>query len=197
MDPHPPAEAAGAVPSGVGAVARRIRGLGGVPWRRLFSYLRPELPAFSIAIAGLVIGSGLSLLVPLVIAGLVGTVVAGGDPAVLDRLIVGLVVLFLVQSLGGFVQGYLLGVVGERMVARLRGELFERLVTLSLDFHSRSRVGELVSAALERRDAHPDDAHPDDDVAAVVADRPRGRRRHPVPAQPDAAGRGAACWRRP
>ena len=31
------------------------------------------------------------------------------------------------------------------MVAQLRGQLFERLVTLSLDFHGRSRVGELVS----------------------------------------------------
>jgi subfamily B ATP-binding cassette protein MsbA len=119
--------------------------LGGVPWRRLFGYLRPHWRRFSIAIVGLVIGSGLALLVPLVVAGLVSSVVAGGDAEGLDRLIAGLVALFLAQSLGGFVQGYLLGVVGERIVAQLRGELFERLVTLSLDFHGRSRVGELVS----------------------------------------------------
>ncbi len=35
--------------------------------------------------------------------------------------------------------------VGERVVAQLRGELFGRLITLSLDFHSAHRVGELVS----------------------------------------------------
>ncbi len=126
-------------------MATRVRELGGVPWRRLFGYLRPHWRPFSIAIVGLVLGSGLALLVPLVVAGLVTSVVAGGDAAGLDRLIAGLVVLFLAQSLGGFVQGYFLGVVGERMVAQLRGELFERLVTLSLDFHGRSRVGELVS----------------------------------------------------
>ena len=91
------------------------------------------------------LGSGLALLVPLLVAGLVTAVVAGGDAAGLDGLIVGLVVLFLAESLGGFVQRYFLGVVGERMVAQLRGELFDRLVTLSLDFHGRSRVGELVS----------------------------------------------------
>ena len=34
---------------------------------------------------------------------------------------------------------------GERVVAQLRGELFGRLVTLSLDFHGQHRVGELVS----------------------------------------------------
>ena len=44
-----------------------------------------------------------------------------------------------------FVQTWLLGVVGERVVAQLRGELFGRLVTLSLDFHGQRRVGELVS----------------------------------------------------
>ena len=134
-----------AAPTTPGEVARRVRLVGGVPWRRLFGYLRPHLVPFGIALIGLVIGSGLSLLVPLVVAGLVTSVVAGGDGAALDRLIAGLVVLFLAQSLGGFVQSYLLGVIGEKVVARMRGQLFERLVTLSLDFHSRSRVGELVS----------------------------------------------------
>jgi subfamily B ATP-binding cassette protein MsbA len=134
-----------AAPAPQGEIARGVRLVGGVPWRRLFGYLRPHLAPFGIALGGLVLGSGLSLLVPLVVAGLVTSVVAGGDGAGLDRLIAGLVVLFLAQSLGGFVQSYLLGVIGKRIVARMRGQLFERLVTLSLDFHSRSRVGELVS----------------------------------------------------
>ena len=60
-------------------------------------------------------------------------------------LIVMLIALFLVQAAGGFLQTYLLGVVGERVVAQLRGELFGRLITLSLDFHSSHRVGELIS----------------------------------------------------
>lgn len=145
MDPQQPADLRPGGSSGGIGLTQRVRSLGGVPWRRLFGYLRPHLRPFSIAIGGLVLGSGLALLVPLVVAGLVSAVVAGGDAAGLDRLIAGLAVLFLAQSLGGFVQGYFLGVVGERMVARLRGELFERLVTLSLDFHGRNRVGELVS----------------------------------------------------
>ena len=49
------------------------------------------------------------------------------------------------RPIGSFLQTYLLGVVGERVVAQLRGELFGRLVTLSLDFHAGHRVGELVS----------------------------------------------------
>ena len=139
MEPDP------AAPPTPTEVARRVRVVSGVPWRRLFGYLRPHAGPFSLALVGLVLGSGLALLVPLIVAGLVASVVAGGDAAGLDALIVGLVVLFLAQSLGGFVQSYFLGVVGERIVAQMRGELFNRLVTLSLDFHARSRVGELVS----------------------------------------------------
>ena len=141
MDPLAPVT----VPPSPGEVARRVRGLGGVPWRRLLGYLRPHLLPFSVAIGGLLLGSGLALMVPLVVAGLVTSVIAGGDAAGLDRLLVGLVILFLAESLGGFIQSYLLGVVGERVVAQLRSELFGRLVTLSLDFHARNRVGALVS----------------------------------------------------
>ena len=133
------------IPTGPFDVADRVRAVGGVPWRRLFGYLRPQAWPFSIAIIGLLVGSGLALAVPLVVMGLVTQVVAGGDSAGLDRLVVGLVILFLAQSFGGLVQNYYLGVVGERVVAQMRGDLFNSLVNLSLDFHGNNRVGELVS----------------------------------------------------
>jgi subfamily B ATP-binding cassette protein MsbA len=133
------------IPSDAGAVVREVRGFGGVPWSRLFGYLRPHWRPFAIALVGLVISSAIGLAFPLVIAGITTEVVAGGDSAGLDQLIVMLIALFCVQAVGGFVQTYLLGVVGERVVAQLRGELYGRLITLSLDFHTSHRVGELVS----------------------------------------------------
>ncbi len=133
------------VPVDAGAVVREVRGFGGVPWRRLFGYLRPHRRPFAIALVGLVIGSGLGLAFPLIIAGVTTEIIAGGDGAGLDRLILMLIGLFCAQAAGGFLQTYLLGVVGERVVAQLRGELFGRLITLSLDFHASRRVGELIS----------------------------------------------------
>jgi ATP-binding cassette, subfamily B, bacterial MsbA len=133
------------MPTDAGAVVREVRGFGGVPWRRLFHYLRPNLGRFGLALVGLVISAFIGLAFPLVIAGITTEVVAGGDSAGLDRLVVILLGLFLIQAIGSFLQTYLLGVVGERVVAQLRGDLFGRLVTLSLDFHASRRVGELVS----------------------------------------------------
>src|SRR4051812_9063368 len=133
------------VPTDAGAVVREVRGFGGVPWGRLFRYLRPNLWRFALAMVGLVFSSLIGLAFPLVIAGITTEVVAGGDSAGLDRLVVLLFGLFCVQAVGSFLQTYLLGIVGERVVAQLRGDLFGRLVTLSLDFHAGRRVGELVS----------------------------------------------------
>ena len=133
------------VPTDAGAVVREVRGFGGVPWRRLLGYLRPHWVPFTIALVGLVLASALGLLFPLVIAGITTQVVAGGSTEGLDRLIGILFLLFCVQIVGSFLQTYLLGVVGERVVAQLRGQLFGRLVTLSLDFHASRRVGELIS----------------------------------------------------
>src|SRR3954468_9149022 len=133
------------VPTDAGAVVREVRGFGGVPWGRLFRYLRPNLWRFALAMVGLVFSSLIGLAFPLVIAGITTEVVAGGDSAGLDRLGLPLFGLFCGQAGGSFLQTYLLGIVGERVVAQLRGDLFGRLVTLSLDFHAGRRVGELVS----------------------------------------------------
>jgi subfamily B ATP-binding cassette protein MsbA len=120
-------------------------GLTGVPWGRLLGYLRPHLALFSVAVVALLISTGAGLLLPLVIGGLVGEVVGAGDTGGLDQLLVILVVITAVLAVSGFAQTWSLGVIGERIVARLRAQVFDRLVTLELDFFVRRRVGELIS----------------------------------------------------
>ena len=56
-----------------------------------------------------------------------------------------LVGLTLVLAITTFAQTWALGVMGERIVARLRAQVFDRLVSLELDFYMRRRVGELIS----------------------------------------------------
>ncbi len=97
------------------------------------------------AVVALLISTGFGLLLPLVLGGLVGEVVTAGDTAGLDRLLLLLVAITLVLAVSGFVQTWTLGVIGERIVARLRAQVFDRLVTLELDFYVRRRVGELIS----------------------------------------------------
>ena len=119
--------------------------LTGVPWGRLFGYLRPHLRLFGVAVVALLISTGAALLLPLVIGGLVGEVVGAGDTAGLDQILLMLIGITLVLAVAGFAQTWSLGVIGERIVARMRAQVFDRLVTLELDFYVHRRVGELIS----------------------------------------------------
>jgi len=98
-----------------------------------------------VALIALFIGTGAGLLLPLVIGGFVGEAVSAVDSGGLDQLILVLVVLTVVLAATTFAQTWSLGVIGERIVARLRAQVFDRLVTLELDFYVKRRVGELIS----------------------------------------------------
>ena len=83
-------------------------------------------------------------------------------------LIIGLVILFIAQSLGGLVQSYLLGVVGERIVARLRERAVRPPGDTVAGLPRAQPGGRAGVAAVVGRDAHPHDADPDDDVVPVA-----------------------------
>lgn len=116
-----------------------------VPWRRLFGYLKPHKWRMVAAIVGLMISSVAMLAFPLFIGQTIADVLGQGDYNALNRFVVLMVGLFLVMAVGSFVQSYFLGITGERIVYELRTSLFQRLITLSMSFYSRHRVGELMS----------------------------------------------------
>jgi subfamily B ATP-binding cassette protein MsbA len=116
-----------------------------VPWRRLLAYLRPHRGLFAIAVAALIVGTLAGLLLPLVVGGFVGQVVSADDAGGLDQLVLLVAGLTLVLAATTFAQTWALGVMGERIVARLRAQVFDRLVSRELDFYMRRRVGELIS----------------------------------------------------
>jgi ATP-binding cassette, subfamily B, bacterial MsbA len=120
-------------------------GLTAVAWGRLFRYLRPHLGLFALALVGLLVGTAAGLVLPLVIGGLVGEVVTAAGTTGLDQLTLAMAGLAVVLAISSFVQTWTLGVIGERIVTRLRAELFAQLVSLELDFYVRRRVGELIS----------------------------------------------------
>lgn len=119
--------------------------LSAVNWRRLFAYLTPFKARMAAVLFILLLYTGFGLVFPLVIVQLLETVTRGADVGPLNRLALALVLVFLLQAFFGFLQSYLLAYIGERIVLRLRSELFRQLQNLSLDFFAERRVGEIVS----------------------------------------------------
>ena len=89
--------------------------------------------------------AAIGLAFPLIVGWLLDAAFVRGDRALLDRVALGLLGLFGVQALLTYAQTWLLGATGERAVAGLRQELFDKLLTLPPGFFAERRTGELVS----------------------------------------------------
>jgi subfamily B ATP-binding cassette protein MsbA len=87
----------------------------------------------------------LGLAFPMVVRYLLDAAFVQRSREILDRIAIGLVVLFSVQAVLNYIQTYLLSAVGERVVARLRGELFAKLLEMPPGFFAERRTGELTS----------------------------------------------------
>lgn len=111
--------------------------------------LRPRLAPHRAAIAGagvlIVISSAVGLAFPLVVRELLDAAFQQGNAALLNRVAVGLLILFAFQGLVNFGQSYLTAAVSERVIAQLRKDLFQALVWQSPGFFAARRVGELSS----------------------------------------------------
>ena len=116
-----------------------------VPWSRLLGFLKPYTGRMSIAILALLASSGLGLAFPLVIVRLLDSVTKANSYGPLNSLAGLLVAIFLVQAAFSAVQNYLLAYIGEHIVYDLRTSLYAQLQSLSLDFYSDRRVGDIVS----------------------------------------------------
>jgi ATP-binding cassette, subfamily B, bacterial MsbA len=93
----------------------------------------------------LVASALIGLAFPMVVRFLLDAAFVRQNRAILDRIAVGLVVLFSIQAVLNYAQTYLLSAVGERVVAGLRRELFAKLLDMPPGFFAERRTGELTS----------------------------------------------------
>jgi subfamily B ATP-binding cassette protein MsbA len=114
-------------------------------FRRLLGFVRPHLGRMILATFCLLMVSLMSLVFPWIVRSLVDSVFVHHDERMLNLIALGLFGIFFLQAVFNFAQTYLIGWVGERVVADLRRALFSHLQVLSLAFHNERRSGELMS----------------------------------------------------
>jgi len=112
---------------------------------RLWPRIRPHRWRLLVATVCLTASAAIGLAFPQIVRYLLDAAFVRHDGALLDRIALGLVGLFTIQGLLNFSQAYLLSSAGERVIARLRQDLFEHLVRLPPGFFAERRTGELVS----------------------------------------------------
>jgi subfamily B ATP-binding cassette protein MsbA len=112
---------------------------------RLWARVRPYRAGQSWAVAALLASSAINLMFPGVVGYLLDAAFEKGNRALLNKIALALVGLFAIQAVLNYAQTYLLSATGERAVAGLRRELFNKLLTLSPGFFTERRTGELTS----------------------------------------------------
>ncbi|HXQ29960.1 MAG TPA: ABC transporter transmembrane domain-containing protein, partial [Gemmatimonadales bacterium] len=111
----------------------------------LWPRVRPYRRQLATATICLIVSAAIGLAFPQIVRHLLDAAFVRHDRGMLDRIALGLAGLFVLQALSNFTQTYLLSATGERVVARLREDLFGHLLRLSPAFFAERRTGELVS----------------------------------------------------
>ena len=112
---------------------------------KIFALSKPYRGRFYFATVVVLLASGIWLMVPLGLRELLDAVFDQGDGRLLNILALGLVSLFLVQSIFSFIGNYFLEWVGERVVTDLRKKVYEHLHRLGFRFFAERRLGEITS----------------------------------------------------
>ena len=131
--------------AGAAAPAKSRRPRSPRPLAKLLPLARPYTGRLLVALACLVVAAAAGLAFPAVVRWLLDAAFVDRDRALLDRMALGLLVVFAVQGVCNYVQVLLLTGTAERVVAALRGRLFAHLVRLSPAFFADRRTGELTS----------------------------------------------------
>lgn len=87
----------------------------------------------------------INLAIPFIFGRLLGTLLHRGRQAELNLLAGGVVVLVLIKGAFSYARHYLMAFTGQRVVVRLRNQLYEQLQRMSLSFHESHRTGELLA----------------------------------------------------
>jgi subfamily B ATP-binding cassette protein MsbA len=115
------------------------------PLTALVPRLRPYAGRLAVCAVCLVVAAAVGLAFPSVVQRLLDAAFQQRDRGLLNRIALFLVAAFALQGVMNFVQVFLLTSTAERVVARLRVDVFAHLVRLSPGFYTDQRTGELTS----------------------------------------------------
>lgn len=112
---------------------------------RIFGFLKPYRSQILRASIALVIASGSILALGQGLRAVIDHGLGAGNSALLDRALLGMLLLVGVMALATFVRFYYVSWVGERVTADIRRAVFGHLLELSPGFYEVTRTGEVIS----------------------------------------------------
>lgn len=113
--------------------------------KRLAHYIKPHVGLFAATVCAAAGAAFLELLPPFIIRAVIDKCILGEEGHLIWMWAAGLIVVSLVQGGVDFLRLYLTALVGQKIVFRIRNDLFTHLNRLSFSFFDRARTGDLMS----------------------------------------------------
>ncbi len=114
-------------------------------WQRLVPLMAEERSAVTIAIIAILVSSGVTLVVPIIIAHIVDVYLVNKDFQGVLSFSKILFVVFLVGLVSNYLQVKTMGGVGRRLLFNLRNKIFNKLQELPVAFFNQNKAGDLIS----------------------------------------------------
>ncbi|TNE45026.1 MAG: ATP-binding cassette domain-containing protein [Deltaproteobacteria bacterium] len=112
---------------------------------KMFGLARPETRTLAWGTLFLLVGSGMGLLYPQGIRIVMDSALKQGSTKIIDYASIAMAVVFLIQGVAIAARSYLFTVAGERIVAKLRQQLYGNVISQEIGFFDQTRTGELLN----------------------------------------------------
>ncbi|MBP6942742.1 MAG: ABC transporter ATP-binding protein [Candidatus Buchananbacteria bacterium] len=113
--------------------------------KKLWPLIVSEQKIMLLALAAVLINSGLNLVAPRLIAHTIDTYIIPGDYSGVLRFAGIILILYLFGLVTSYLQIRLMGGVGQRVLFRLRSQVFTKLQSLPVAFFNQNKAGDLIS----------------------------------------------------
>jgi ATP-binding cassette subfamily B protein len=124
-----------------GESARNVRSV----VSRLFGYLKPYRAQPAVVVALVIVSASAGLAGPILIGGAIDDYIVPGDWHGLMRTALVMVGVYLLGGAATMAQGVIMVSIGQRLMADVRSSLFAHIQMLSMAYHDRHKVGDLMS----------------------------------------------------
>ncbi len=108
-------------------------------------YLKPELPILIISVILSIITTTMVLIPPLLTSSLVDEILPNRDRQMLAAVVVALVIIHIVHYFLAGIRGYLLRISGNKIIARIRCDVYEKAQYLPMRFYDKTSTGSVIN----------------------------------------------------
>eukprot|EP00551_Chaetoceros_affinis_P005557 CAMPEP_0203670868 /NCGR_PEP_ID=MMETSP0090-20130426/6828_1 /ASSEMBLY_ACC=CAM_ASM_001088 /TAXON_ID=426623 /ORGANISM="Chaetoceros affinis, Strain CCMP159" /LENGTH=640 /DNA_ID=CAMNT_0050535839 /DNA_START=51 /DNA_END=1973 /DNA_ORIENTATION=- len=106
---------------------------------------RPEIPMMFVAFICLALAEASNLVLPIILSEAYDSIIAVRDMGPVNKIMTNVIIIYFSGAFIGFLRTLIQGIIGERLVARLRCKLYSAILKQEIAFFDEHKVGELVS----------------------------------------------------